>query len=132
MEKLNIRPSKTVSAGSLIGMIFMLLFGIGFFILVGTVLYDNDAPVIMKIVFTLFMIAWIATALFILIYHVLNITRVKGVPLFDIETESGPNANSSEGDPMQRLRGLEALKKDGLISEDEYIQKRQEIIKEKW
>ncbi len=132
MEKMNIRPSKTVSAGSLVGMIFMLLFGIGFFILVGTVLYDNDAPVLMKIVFTLFMIAWIATALFILVYHVLNITRAKGVPLIDIETESGPNANNSEGDPMQRLRGLEGLKNDGLISEDEYRQKRQEIIKEKW
>ena len=132
MEKMNIRPSKPVSAGSLIGIIFLLIFGIGFFILVGTVLHDNDAPPAMTIVFSLFMIAWIATALFILVYHWLNLKREKGLSLIDIETESGHEATNTESDPMQRLRSLEALKNDGLISEDEYRQKREEIVKEKW
>jgi hypothetical protein len=113
-------------------MIFMLLFGIGFFILVGTTLHDNDAPLVMSIVFTLFMIGWIATVLFILVYHIRNLKSKKGLSLIDIETESPSQTTSTESDPMHRLRMLEALKNDGLISDDEYGQKRREIIKEKW
>jgi len=31
-----------------------------------------------------------------------------------------------------KLRKLESLKKDGLITDEEYIQKRKEIMDEKW
>jgi hypothetical protein len=130
--KMGIKPSKPASIGSLIGIGFMLLCGIAFFALVGDVISQNDVPPAMAVFFFLFMIAWISTALFLLVYHVLNIRRAKGLSLLDIETEPGLNPDSGENGPMQRLRSLEALKRDRLISEDEYKIKRAEIMKEKW
>ena len=134
---MNIRPSKPVSVGALIGLVFMLLFGIGFAILVGNVLVDNEAPPAAFVVFILFMLAWVAAALFMLVYHVLNLQRAKGLSLIDIET--GPGSAAGEGippflppNPMQRLRDLEALKRDGLINEDEFKRKREEVMQQKW
>jgi hypothetical protein len=126
--------------GALIGLVFMLLFGIGFAILVGNVLIDNEAPPAVFVVFILFMLAWLAAVLFSLVYHVLNLNRAKGLSLIDVETEPGTSAllppplggQADQSDPMQRLRSLEALKHDGLISEDEFRCKREEIIQQKW
>ncbi len=86
----------------------------------------------MSIAFVLFMIAWVGTALIILIYHILNLKRAKGLSLVDIEAEPGTQADGTDSDPMQRLRSLEALKHDGLISEDEFMRKREEIMQQKW
>jgi hypothetical protein len=130
--KIGIKPSKPVSIGSLVGLCFMLLCGIAFFILVGNMLSENEAPPAMSVFFYLFMAAWIATTLVMLVYHVLNLKRAKGLPLIDIETEPGLQLDGKEDDPMQRLRSLEALKHDGLISEEEFTLKRAEIMKEKW
>jgi hypothetical protein len=125
--------------GALIVLVFMLLFGIGFAILVGNVLVDNEAPPVAFVVFILFMLAWVAAALFLLVYHILNLGSAKGLALIDIET--GPGSPVGEGIPpllppdpmpMQRLRDLEALKRDGLINEDEFKRKREEIIRQKW
>lgn len=132
MTKLNIRPSKPASAGALFGLFFMLLFGIAFSVLVGNVLVENEAPVAMFFVFGVFMIGWLGTAVFMLVYHFLNIKRAKGLSLVDIETEPGSQADDTVSDPMQKLRSLEALKHDGLISEDEFRRKREEIMQQKW
>ena len=132
MTMLNVKPSKPASAGALVGLSFMLLFGIGFSVLVGNVLVENEAPVAMFFVFGVFMIGWLGTAVFMLVYHFLNIKRAKGVSLVDIEAEPGPQINDPASDPMQKLRSLEALKHDGLISEDEFTRKREEIMQQKW
>jgi hypothetical protein len=131
MSTINGNQTKTVSKNSSVGMSFLLLFGTAFFILVGTVLYDNDAPFSVYVLFSLFMIAWLSTSLFVLICHIRNVKRVKGMPLTGIETKSGFGTDSINNDPMQRVRGLEELKREGLISEDEFIQKRKEIMLEK-
>jgi hypothetical protein len=110
----------------------MLLFGIAFSVLVGNVLVENEAPPAMFVVFILFMICWIGTALFMLVYHFVNLKRAKGLPLVDIETEPGSQAVDEVSNPMQKLRSLEALKQDGLISEDEFRRKRVEIMQQKW
>jgi hypothetical protein len=112
--------------------IFLLLFGIGFTVLVGNVLSDNDAPPIMSLVFYLFMTMWIGTALFMLIYHLKNLKSIKGVSLFDINSETGLNDKNISGSPLQRLRDLESLKKEGLINDEEYVQKRAQILEDKW
>ena len=132
MTMLNIKPSKPVSAGALVGLLFMLLFGIAFSVLIGNVLVENEAPVPMYFVFGIFMLGWIGTVLFMLVYHFLNLKRAKGLSLVDIETEPGPHGNEPVNDPMQKLRSLEALKKDALISEDEFNRKREEIMQQKW
>jgi len=45
-----------------------------------------------------------------------------------VSEKSEPETENFES----RLRKLESLKKDGLITEEEYQQKRGEIMKEKW
>jgi hypothetical protein len=52
--------------------------------------------------------------------------------IYDIETEAGNQTDDTGNDPMQRLRGLEKLKSDGLISEEEFRRKREEIMQQKW
>lgn len=126
------RPSKPLSTGALIGLVFMLMFGIAFLGLIHTVLTENDAPFAMSIVFYIFMVGWIGMVLFQLVYHALNLKRTKGLPLVDIESEPGLPGDATQGDPMQRLRTLEKLKSDGLITEEEYRRKREEMMREKW
>jgi hypothetical protein len=132
MTLFNVKPSKPASAGALVGLSFMLLFGIGFAALVGNVLVENEAPVAMFFVFGVFMLGWLGTAVFMLVYHFLNLKRAKGLSLVDIEAEPGPQTIDAASDPMQRLRSLAALKRDGLISEDEFVRKREEIMRQKW
>jgi hypothetical protein len=110
----------------------MLLFGIAFSILVGNVLVENEAPIAMYFVFGIFMIGWLGAALYMLVYHFLNFKRAKGLSLVDIETEPGTQADDTVSDPMQKLRSLETLKQDGLINDDEFRRKREEIMQQKW
>jgi hypothetical protein len=132
MGKMTMKPSKPLSTGAVIILVFMLMFGIAFFALVHSVLQKEDAPVAMSIVFYIFMVGWIGTVLFQLVYHAMNLKRAKGVSLVDIESEPGLPEDAPQGDPMQRLRNLEKLKSDGLITEEEYRRKREEMMREKW
>jgi hypothetical protein len=127
-----LRPSKPVSAGSLIGLTFMLLFGIVFLALVLNALSENEAPPLMFALVVIFMLAWIGTVLFMLIYHALNLKRAKGLSLVDVDSEPSTPGDKHQNDAMQRLRSLEELKRDGLITEDEFMKKREEMMQEKW
>ena len=132
MAKMDLKPSKPLSAGALGALFFFLLFGIGFAVLVGNVLSENEAPLAMKFVFYLFMVGWIGCVLFMIVYHFLNLKRARGLSLIDIETDTDTQTGSAKKDPMQRLRDLESLKEDGLISQEEYDRKRKEMMDEKW
>jgi len=105
MAKISLTPGRTVSAGSIVGLIFLL-----FFIII---------------------VAWIGTVLFMLVYHIKNLNRPKGLSLIDINTEP-ENNNELKRSPMQSLRELELLKKDALINETEYQKKRTQILDERW
>ena len=96
---ISIRPGKAVSAGSLIGMIFMILFGAGFTVIVTNVLFTNDAPLGVVILFFIFMIGWMGAAIFMLVYHVLNLKRAHGVPLFEVEIAKGFPEEAAAQDP---------------------------------
>jgi len=131
MTKISLTPGRTISAGSIVGLIFLLLFGIGFAIVVGNVLAENDAPPMFSFLFFIIIVAWIGTVLFMLVYHIKNLNRSKGLSLIDINTEPEIN-NDTKRQPMQSLRELELLKKDGLITETEYQKKRAQILDERW
>lgn len=130
MAKMSLTPGRTISAGSIVGLIFLLLFGIGFAIVVGNVLAENDAPPMFSFLFFIIIVAWIGTVLFMLVYHIKNLNRANGLSLIDINTE--PDNNDVKRTPMQSLRELELLKKDGLITEIEYQQKRAQLLDERW
>jgi hypothetical protein len=130
--KSSIRPARPTSVASMIAIIFMILFGLGFTVIVGNALHENEAPMIAFFAFFLFMIGWIGTAVYMLIYHIKNINHPQGVPLFEIETESGVGGAEGETGFARKLRDLEQLKKDGLINQEEFSRKRSEIMGEKW
>ncbi len=130
MSKTSLTPSKPVSAGSIVIFIFLLIFGIGFAFLVGNVLAENEASPIMTVVFYLFIFMWIGTVIFMLFFHIKNLQSAKGLSIIDINTES--DLNNKDISPMQKLRELELLKKDGLITEDEFKKKRTQILEDKW
>lgn len=127
MGKISFTPGKTISAGSIGILIFFLLFGIGFAVLVGNVMSENDTPPLFKLLMLLVVIIFIGTVLFMLVYHARNLSSEKGISLIDINTESD-NKNESRVSPVQSLRDLEQLKNEGLITETEYQQKRTVIL----
>lgn len=101
---ISIRPGKAVSAGSLIVLIFMILFGAGFTVIVANVLFDNDAPLGVIILFFIFMIGWMGAAIFMLVYHWLNLKRAHGVALFEVEVATGSAQEVAAQDPAGRPR----------------------------
>ena len=130
MNEIHVKPSKPVSIGALVVLAFMLLFGIAFAVLIGGEIYSYSDEPALKILFSLIMLAWIGGVLVMIIYHVINIKRAKGLSVIDLETEAG--ITTAKKEPMQKLRDLEVLKKDQLISSAEYERKRREILNEKW
>ena len=128
MHKISISPAKPVSAGAIVMLIFLLLFGIAFGFLVGNALIENDAPPLMITTFMLIIILWVGTVLFMLIYHAKNFRRPNGLSLIDINADIDTNNKDFNGDPLQRFV-LETLKKEGLINEEEYNQKRVQIMR---
>lgn len=130
MNEIHVKPSKPLSVGALVVLAFMLLFGIAFAVLVGGEIYSYSDEPALKILFSLIMLAWIGGVLVMIIYHVINIKRAKGLPVIDLDTEAG--ISTAKKDSMRKLRDLEALKKDQLISSAEYERKRREILNEKW
>jgi hypothetical protein len=132
IKKSSIRPARPTSVASLIGLVFMLLFGIGFAVLIGSVLHENEAPLIMSFVFLLFIIGWIGIVIYMLVYHIRNIKKPGGLPLFEVQSDADSGADSAEPGFARKLRDLEQLKTDGLINQEEYSRKRSEILAEKW
>jgi hypothetical protein len=79
---------------------------------------------------------WILMCLSFIIYGIYILTSAKpssGI-VFDIEDNTVPNdpAPAPLGDFETRIRKLEKLKEDRLITEEEYKSKRAEIMKEQW
>jgi hypothetical protein len=69
-------------------MIFMFSFGIGFAVIIMGVLHDNDAPLSAIIVVCFFMVGWILTTLYMIVYHFTNLKRAKGMPMNDADMDS--------------------------------------------
>ena len=78
----------------------------------------------------IFSVAWATGCIAIIVTAVKALRLVKKgkIEIAEIVGTSG----ETEGDFAVRLRDLEALKKDGLISDGEYQRKRAEIMQEKW
>jgi hypothetical protein len=79
----------------------------------------------------LFLLIWVGVCVAMIVSFSRMASR-KGPPgdraLFEVE-ESG---DAPSGDFEMRLRKLEALKRDGLLSEEEFRAKRDEVMREKW
>ena len=123
----SVRPSPLASWITIIGLVIFLFFGL--FLM-------SDAPD--NAPFALFRIIWIVACIGGIIYSIKNLSTysrseknkipITSTDVIEIEEGDEPGVKDFES----RLRKLEALKKDGLITEEEYKQKRKEIMEEKW
>jgi len=116
-----VRPGKTASVIGIIAAGLMFVFGIFFFLRLG-----EDASDIGQI----FMVFWLLIVSLIIAYYVYNLTSRKAsssaLAVIDLDVPAnGPGVE-------ERLRSLTRMKKDRLITEEEYRQKREEIMQTKW
>jgi hypothetical protein len=83
--------------------------------------------------FGAFAIVWVVALVGIIGYHLWNATSAKGVPHTQFNFRAGPDSSAEGSDGLaERLRDLEQLQRDGLITEEEYQQKRAEIMQSRW
>lgn len=121
LQKMSVKPTRPAVLLGLIASIAFLIFGLVFlFVLIK----EGAWPGI------LFMIFWIFIVLSMIGYWIHLLTSRKGV--LEIDTESQIPEGGAGPDFEAKLRKLELLKKDGLVTDEEYRDKRAEILKQKW
>lgn len=121
----SVRPSPLASIMGIVFMIAILILGISFM---------SDIPE----GGSLFMLVWVLVGLAGIGYFIANLLSFSGSPAKSIPLtaedviEVAADDQEPSVDFETKLRKIEALKKDGLLSEEEYRQKRKEIINQKW
>jgi amino acid permease len=127
-QKAYIRPGRSASIVGIITASAMLLFGMFFFSLLNSEGGEGNG------VGLVFMIFWMLIVLCIIAYNIYNLTfrNASSAAMEEIEFDSKEGADAAENDFNTKLRKLEELKKDGLITSDEYAAKRAEIMQQKW
>ena len=120
-QKVYAKPPKTIFMAQVIIIPLFMIFGLVLFSLA-------DREVMPYI--AIFLLIWEAGCIAILVNAVkaLKLMRSGKIEIAEINGRAGEEGGSFAA----RLRGLDALKKDGLISDDEYREKRVEIIQKKW
>jgi hypothetical protein len=123
----SVRPSPTASIFGIVGLAAMVIFALSSFSDMGG---------------GGFMLIFVLVAAGGIIYYIANLgsfskSDKEKIPVTAEDVIEVDSADDDEGqapaiDFEAKLRKLESLKKDGLISEDEYRQKREGILKEKW
>ncbi len=121
-----VKPTRQAGLiGVVMGALF-LVFGGAMFVLIGR---DDGVEMPVLVIFGIF---WSIVCLAIIITSALHM-RKGGLAMIRIENEPGPAGGGPDrDDPMDRLRKLDGLRKEGLISEAEFRTKRQEIMQRKW
>ncbi|WP_105614707.1 SHOCT domain-containing protein [Vallitalea okinawensis] len=116
-----IRPSKQMSKFTFfIGILFCII-GVIFLVFAASSGIFIGVP---------FLLIWTGIAVYITYYHYRNGFTDNPIGLYDIDVEeSNPKKEENFGD---KLRELEQLKADGLITESEYRKKRSEIMDKEW
>lgn len=119
--KAYVRPGKMVSVMGIIAGCVMLLLGMAFF----SFLQEEGSSI-----GQIFMAFWMLIVILIIAYYVYNLNSQKAssVAMAEIELDMADSGSSGE----EKLRSLERLKKERLITEEEYQQKRKEIMQQKW
>jgi hypothetical protein len=79
----------------------------------------------------LFGVLWTLIAVAITGFNVYNLVSEKSSGYYEINVDTGKES-SDQGDFADRLRKVERLYRDGIITEAEYRQKREDILREKW
>lgn len=120
----------------LIAGIIGLWFGFGLLNITGEAQDLGAGEKALRIVFA---IVWFTFWIGAMVYNVLNLYSHSRSKRGETQPAAGTIAPAAPGDgpPAKagfetKLRGLESLRKDGLISEEEYKKKREDLMQEKW
>lgn len=114
------RPSKSQSAVAAVVVIGMMI-AVASFLVAG--------PLVGALVFVG---VWLLAAGAIAFYHIRNATSDKGVDHTRFHFQTHSDGSARPGDFEDRLRDLERLRTDGLITAEEYDRKRADILAEDW
>ena len=135
-KRITVRPSPTSSIITLIMSIIFLIFGL---VLMGSNMGEAGEA---RGGMSFFLIIWVGACLGGVIYSLINLSSFgKSKPnpaameVLEVEKENPEcieEPAKEKPDFAAKLRELEALKKEGLLTEEEYQRKRQEILDEKW
>jgi len=80
-----------------------------------------------------FVVLWVVALLAIIGFHVANAVSPRGVDHTRMNFEVTSSGSSTGEKPhAARLRELEQLRKDGIVSDAEYQSKRADILNEDW
>jgi hypothetical protein len=116
MARYRIKPSKpTAVLGMVVGIVFI---GLGLFVIIP--------------MFGAFGIFWTLVAAAITVFNAVNAFSDKGIATTEIVADRGDPSPAEEVPFDERLRRLQQLKADGLITEDEFQAKRTEMLNERW
>jgi len=115
--KAYVRPGKIASVIAIIVGCGLLFFGSSFF--------GGDGSGI-------FMVFWKLILIIIIGYNVYNLISKKASSVATEEIDLDLPDSKGKGTVEEKLRSLEKLKKEQLITEKEYLQKRKEIMQQKW
>jgi hypothetical protein len=127
--KSQIKSGKQPALAGMIAGIILLLFGIVFLITIqGELSYEDSSGTLVN----LFFVCWILVMLLIIYLNARSLSRSNAPSMLDIETESVDNTAETTYTIESRLKQLEKLKSEKLITEAEYNQKRNEIMQSKW
>lgn len=116
-RRLTSRPAPAASAVAAVVGVFMLVFAIVFFSQAPSPAHPG--------IMAAFLVVWFAGLIGIIIYHILNATRPDGVPNRFIEIEDYTPVRKTAA---ERLQELEQLRTQKLVSDTEYVAKRQQIL----
>lgn len=136
-QKVHVTPGGLTRAGAKAGIVvavLFLLFGLVFgFVSLSDV---PDSEVGLSILIAAFFLIWIVvcTTMIVLYAKLLSKpTTSGGNSLVDLDfVTTGDTGAGGSGDFDTRLRKLADLKQDGLITEAEYLSKREKILGEQW
>ncbi len=120
-QKISVRPNRAAVVTGLVTTGAFLVFGVVFLI----VLAREQSWIGVG-----FLVFWIFCVLLMGGYLLHLLRSRRGV--VEIEVETAPPAPDQRPDFAVRLRQLETLRQEGLVTEDEYRTKRAEILAGKW
>ena len=135
--KAQVIPGKVTLLQAKVGLVvasLFLLFGIGF----GAVVLQEtpSSEDGLRLLIGAFFLIWVAVCISVIVIYsriLSNAKNAKDRSLFEVRLEEPDGtAMRQPGDFDIRLRKLEQLKTDGLVSEAEYQQKRSQIMEENW
>jgi Short C-terminal domain len=135
-KNVSVKRSPLRSVLGIIGGILGLIIGLAILNLGGKAADLGAGEKALRIIFG---IVWFTFCIGMMALNALNLSslsRARKNKSASIAAESAesPAGNRPEGavDFETRLRKLESLRRDGLVSEEEYQRKREELLREKW